>query len=163
MKRIYLDHAATTPLDKKVLEEMKPFFSEKFGNAGSLHSFGTEAREAVEKSRQEIAKAINAKPGEIIFTSGGTESDNLALQETAYPNRDKGNHIITSKIEHHAVLHTCQSLEKDGFEASYLDVNKGGFVEPGKLEAAITGKTILASVMHANNEIGTIQPVEEIG
>ncbi len=162
-KRIYLDHAATTPLDKRVLKEMKPFFSEKFGNAGSLHSFGQEAREAVEKAREDIAKAINAKPEEIIFTSGGTESDNLALQETAYPNRKKGNHIITSSFEHHAVLHTVQFLEKDGFEASYLAVTKEGFVELQEFEKTLTDKTILASVMHANNEIGTIQPVKEIG
>lgn len=162
-KRIYLDHAATTPLDKRVLKEMQPYFFEKYGNAGSLHSFGQEAREAVEKSREQIAKAINAKPEEIIFTSGGTESDNLALQETAYPNRKKGNHIITSSFEHHAVLHTVQFLEKDGFEASYLPVTKEGFVELQEFEKTLTDKTILASVMHANNEIGTIQPIQKIG
>ncbi len=161
--RIYLDHAATTPLDKRVLKEMQPYFSEKFGNAGSLHFWGTEAREAVERARGEIAKAINAKPEEIIFTSGGTESDNLALQETVYPNRKKGNHIITTSFEHHAVLHTVQFLEKDGFEASCLPVTKEGFVELEEFEKALTAKTILASVMHANNEIGTIQPIAKIG
>jgi cysteine desulfurase len=163
MKRIYLDNAATTPLDKHVLKEMQPYFSEKYGNAGSLHSWGTEAREAVEKSRAEIAKTINARPEEIIFTSGGTESDNLALQETAYPNRKNGNHIVTTSFEHHAVLHTVQFLEKDGFEASYLPVSKEGFVELQEFEKALKEKTILASIMHANNEIGTIQPIAEIG
>ncbi len=163
MKRIYLDHAATTPLDARALRAMKPYFSEKYGNAGSVHYFGIEAKKAMENARAEIAKAINAEPNEIIFTSGGTESDNIAIQGIAYANRGKGNHIITTKMEHHAVLHTCKFLEKDGFEVTYLDVNSAGFINPKELESAITDKTILVSVMHANNEIGTIQPIEEIG
>jgi len=163
MKLIYLDHAATTPLDKRVLKEMQPFFSERFGNASSLHSFGLEAREAVEKSREKIAKAINAEPGEIYFTSGGTESDNIAVQEIAYSNKEKGNHIVTSKIEHHAVENTCKFLEKDGFEVSWLDVDKQGFIDLEDLKSEINDKTILVSVMHANNEIGSIEPVGEIG
>jgi len=163
MKRVYLDHAATTPLDKRVLNAMQPYFFEKFGNASSLHSFGLEAREAVEKSREGVAKAINAKPEEIVFTSGGTESDNLAIQEIAYSNKDKGNHIITTKIEHHAVEETCKFLEKDGFEVSYLNVDKEGFIDLNQLESSITDKTILVSTMHANNEIGTIEPIKEVG
>ncbi len=163
MRRIYLDHAATTPVDKRVLREMQPYFSQRFGNASSLHLFGQEAKEAMEKARAQIAKAINARPEEIIFTSGGTESDNIALQETAYPNRKKGNHLITTKIEHHAVLRTCQFLEKQGFDVTYLSVDKNGFVDLNELRSAINEKTILVSVMHANNEIGTVQPIKEIG
>jgi len=163
MKRIYLDHAATTPVDKRVLKEMQPYFSQRFGNASSLHLFGQEAKEAMEKARERIAKAINARADEIYFTSGGTESDNIALQETAYPNRKKGNHLITTKIEHHAVLHTCRFLEKDGFDVTYIGVNKDGFVDLNELEKAVNEKTILVSVMHANNEIGTVQPIKEIG
>lgn len=163
MKRIYLDHAATTPLDKRVLKAMQPFFSERFGNPSSLHLFGQEAKEAMEKAREQIAKAINARAEEIYFTSGGTESDNIALQEIAYANRKKGNHLITTKIEHHAVLHTCRFLEKQGFDATYLGVGKNGFIDLGELRSAINDKTILVSVMHANNEIGTVQPVKEIG
>jgi len=163
MKHIYLDHAATTPVDRRVLKEMQPYFSEKFGNPSSLHLFGQEAKEAMEKARERIAKAINARADEIYFTSGGTESDNIALQETAYPNRKKGNHLITTKIEHHAVLHTCRFLEKDGFDVTYIGVNKDGFVDLNELEKAVNEKTILVSVMHANNEIGTVQPIKEIG
>ncbi len=163
MKKIYLDHAATTPVDKRVLREMQPYFSEKFGNASSLHLFGLEAGEAMEKSREQVAKAINARPEEIIFTSGGTESDNIALQGVAYTNRRKGKHIITTKIEHHAVENTCKFLEKSGFEVSYLDVDKEGFIDLAKLEKKMEDETILVSVMHANNEIGTIEPVKEIG
>ncbi len=163
MKQIYLDHAATTPLDKRVLKVMEPYFSENFGNASSLHSFGIKAREAVENAREGIAKAINAKPEEIIFTSGGTESDNIAVQEIAYTNKDKGNHIITTKIEHHAIENTCKFLEKDGFEITWLDVDKKGFIDLNELENAITDKTILVTIMHSNNEIGTIQPIAEIG
>lgn len=161
--KTYLDNAATTKTDGLVVKAMLPFFSEKYGNASSLHDFGGEAREALEESRAKIAKAINASPEEIIFTSGGTEADNLALQEVAYPNRDKGNHIITSKIEHPAVLKTCEFLEKDGFEITYLNVDSEGFVDLEQLEKSITAKTILVSVMHANNEIGTVQDIEKIG
>ncbi|MFH1255922.1 MAG: cysteine desulfurase NifS [Candidatus Diapherotrites archaeon] len=163
MKKIYMDHGATTPLDERVLKEMKPYFSDKFGNASSLHSFGREAAAALEKSRQTIAKALNAETNEIIFTSGGTESDNIALKGAAYANKSKGNHIITSAIEHHAVIYTCQQLEKEGFEVTYLPVSRDGLVDVRDLEKAITDKTILVSIMHANNEIGTIQPVKEIG
>ncbi|MBI2530115.1 MAG: cysteine desulfurase NifS [Candidatus Diapherotrites archaeon] len=163
MRRIYLDHAATTPIDGRALAKMRPYFSEKYGNAGSLHYFGTEAKKAMENARAEIARAINAEPNEIIFTSGGTESDNLAIKGIAYANSKNGNHIITSVFEHHAVLHTCKFLEKDGFKVTYLEVDSRGFINPKELESAITEKTILVSVMHANNEIGTIQPIGEIG
>ncbi|MCL6500879.1 MAG: cysteine desulfurase NifS [Candidatus Pacearchaeota archaeon] len=163
MKRVYLDHAATTPVAPEVLEAMKPYFSEKFGNASSLHSFGQEARDALEKARKIVADFINARPNEIIFTSGGTESDNLALKGIAFANKDRGNHIITSKIEHHAVLETCHWLEKSGFKVTYLPVDKEGKINPQDIEKAITKETILISVMHANNEIGTIEPIEEIG
>jgi len=163
MKRIYLDHAATTPLDERVLKAMRPFFWQKFGNASSVHSFGTEAREAIEKSRRLVAKAIGARPEEIYFTSGGTESDNIAVQEIAYTNRERGKHIVTSAIEHHAVGETCEFLEKDGFTVSRIGVDKHGFVDMGGLEKAVGKKTTLVSVMHANNEIGTIEPIAEIG
>lgn len=161
MKRIYLDHAATTPLDPRVLKEMQPYFSEKFGNAGSLHSFGQEAREAVEKARGEIAKAINARPEEIVFTSGGTESDNLALKGVMNAAGKGG--LVTSGFEHHAILHAAQALERQGFGVKYLPVTKEGFVQPGEAEKVLGKETVLVSVMHANNEIGTIQPVAEIG
>lgn len=163
MKRVYLDHAATTPLAKEVLDAMIPFFSEKFGNASSLHFFGREAREAIEKTRNEIAKFINAKPAEIIFTSGGTESDNLAIKGVAFANRKKGNHIVTSKIEHPAVLETCKWLETQGFKITYLPVTSEGLIDPAEVEKAIRKETVLVSIMHANNEIGTIQPIHEIG
>jgi cysteine desulfurase len=163
MKRIYFDNAATTPVRKEVIETMKPFFSVKFGNASSLHSFGQEARDALDDSRQRMAKALGAKPEEIIFTSGGTESDNLALKGVAFANKDRGKHIITSKIEHHAILHVCEWLETQGFSITYLPVDKYGLVSPDDLEAAIRKDTILATVMHANNEIGTIEPINELG
>lgn len=163
MKQIYLDHAATTPVAKEVIEAMQPYFNEKFGNASSLHSFGREARDALEKARKTIANFIGARPNEIIFTSGGTESDNLALKGVAFANKDKGKHIITSKIEHHAIFETCHWLEKHGFRVTYLPVDKEGKVNPQDVEKAITKETILVSIMHANNEIGTIEPVEEIG
>ncbi len=162
-KKIYFDHAATTPLDEEVLEAMRPYFSEKFGNASSLHKFGREAKEALEKSREKVARVINAAPEEIYFTSGGTESDNLAIKGVAFKNRKEKNHLVTSKIEHHAVLHTCQHLEKNGFKVDYLPVDKEGVVRVSELEEKITPNTSLISVMHANNEIGTIQPLEEIG
>lgn len=161
--KTYMDHAATTPVRKEVAKAMEPFFLKKFGNASSLHSFGREAREAVENARQKIAKIINADPGEIIFTSGGTESDNLALKGIAHANKSRGNHIIISKIEHDAVLNACKFLEKNGFRITYLNVDSDGIVELDELKKAISDKTILVSIMHANNEIGVIQPVEEIG
>ncbi|HLD73031.1 MAG TPA: cysteine desulfurase NifS [Candidatus Nanoarchaeia archaeon] len=162
-KQIYLDHAATTYLDPRVMKVMMPYFKEKYGNPGSLHQKGLEAKEAVTKAREKVAELIKAKPEEIIFTSGGTESINLALQETAYPNREKGKHIITSKIEHPAVLETCKFLEKDGFTVTYLEVDKEGLVNPKEVEKAIRKDTILISIMYANNEIGTIEPIAEIG
>ena len=161
--KVYMDHAATTAVDKEVIKAMMPYFSEKFGNASSLHSYGQEAKEALENSREEVAKLINAKPAEIIFTSGGTESDNTAIKEVAFGLREKGNHIITSKIEHHAVEHTCKFLEKMGFKVTYLSVDKYGLVNPEDVAKAITKDTILVTIMHGNNEIGTIEPIEEIG
>jgi cysteine desulfurase len=163
MKRIYMDHSATTPVAPEVLEAMLPYFCERFGNASSLHSFGLEAKEALEASREKVAALLGAKPEEIIFTSGGTESDNLALKGIAYRNREKGRHIITTSIEHPAVLETCRRLQKEGFEVTFLPVTKEGLVDPAVLESAIRPDTILISVMHANNEVGTIQPLEEIG
>lgn len=165
MKRIYLDHSATTPVAPEVLEAMLPYFGEKFGNASSLHSFGLEAKEALEDSRAKVASLLGAQPEEIIFTSGGTESDNLALKGIGYRSKEKGlgNHIITSSIEHPAILETCRKLETQGFEVTYLPVTKDGLVDPGTLESAIRKETVLISVMHANNEIGTIQPLKEIG
>lgn len=160
-----MDHSATTPVAPEVLEAMQPYFREKFGNASSLHSFGLEAKEALEESRDKVAALLGAQPEEIIFTSGGTESDNLALKGIAYRSKEKGkgNHIITSSIEHPAILETCRKLETQGFEVSYLPVTKDGLIDPGTLESAIRKETVLISVMHANNEIGTIQPMKEIG
>ncbi len=158
-----MDHSATTPVAKEVLEAMLPFFSEKFGNASSLHSFGLEAKEALEASREKVAKLLEAKPEEVIFTSGGTESDNLALKGIAYRNREKGKHIITTAMEHPAILEVCRKLETEGFEVTYMPVTADGLVDPAALEGAIRKDTILISVMHANNEIGTIQPLDEIG
>ncbi|VVB71533.1 Cysteine desulfurase IscS 2 [uncultured archaeon] len=163
MKRIYMDHSATTPVAPEVLEAMLPYFTEKFGNASSLHGFGLEAKEALEASREKVARLLGARSEEIIFTSGGTESDNLALKGIAYRNREKGKHIITTAIEHPAILETCRNLEKDGFSVTYLPVKRDGIVDLAALEAALRPDTILISVMHANNEVGTIQPLEEIG
>ncbi|MCZ7372491.1 MAG: cysteine desulfurase NifS, partial [Candidatus Methanoperedens sp.] len=163
MSLTYMDHSATTPVDPAVTEAMLPYFSEKFGNPSSLYQIGREARRAVEESRQKIADLIGAKKEELIFTGSGTESDNLAIKGCAYKNRKKGNHIITSSIEHHAVLHTCKYLETQGFKVTYLPVSKEGLVDPADVEKATTQGTTLITVMHANNEIGTIQPIEEIG
>ncbi len=158
-----MDHSATTAVDPAVVEAMLPYFSEKFGNPSSLYAIGRQARRAIEDSRQKIADLLGARKEEIIFTGSGTESDNLAIKGISYKNRKKGDHIITSSIEHHAVLRTCKFLETHGFKVTYLPVNKEGTVNPADVEKAITPKTILISVMHANNEIGTIQPIEEIG
>jgi len=158
-----MDHSATTPVAPEVLQAMLPYLSDKFGNASSLHSFGQEAKEALEESREKVAKLLAANPEEIIFTSGGTESDNLALKGIARRNRDKGKHIITTNVEHPAILETCKKLEKEGFAVTYLPVTSEGLVDLAALEAAIRPDTILISVMHANNEVGTIQPLEEIG
>ncbi len=160
---IYMDHSATTPVDPAVTETMFPYFSEKFGNPSSLYQIGREARRAVEEARQKVADLIGAKKEEIIFTGSGTESDNLAIKGCAYKNRKKGNHIITSSIEHHAVLHTCKYLETQGFKVTYLPVSEEGLVDPADVEKAATQGTTLITVMHANNEIGSIQPIEEIG
>jgi len=158
-----MDHSATSPVAPEVLEAMLPYFSQKFGNASSLHSFGLEAKEALEEGREKVANLLGADPEEIIFTSGGTESDNLALKGIAYRNRRKGKHIITTAIEHPAILEVASALEKDGFEVTLLPVKSDGLVDPAALERALRPDTILVSVMHANNEIGTIQPLEEIG
>ena len=161
---IYMDHHATTPVDPRVVETMLPYFDEKFGNAASRnHAFGWAAEEAVENARGQIARLINATPKEIIFTSGATESNNLAIKGVAWMYREKGNHIITQVTEHKAVLDTCKHLEKEGCEVTYLPVEKDGRISLDDLRRAITPKTILISIMYANNEIGVIQPVEEIG
>lgn len=164
MKRIYLDHAATTPLDPQVLEKMLPYLTEYFGNPSSIHSFGRETRKAVEDARAIITKEIGADgPQEIIFTGGGSESDNLAIKGVALANKERGNHIITSAIEHHAVIDAAHSLEKMGFKVTYLPVDADGLVNVDDLINSLTDQTILVSVMHANNEVGTIQPIAEIG
>lgn len=162
MRISYLDNAATTPVDERVLKAMLPYFSDKYGNPGSMHQKGLEAKNAVDESRKTVAKLIGAEPDEIIFVSGGTESDNLALIGTAMALKEKGNHIITTNIEHHAVFDTCEYLEEQGFKITYVPVEKNGIANPKEIEKAITPKTILISVMHANNEIGTIQPIAEI-
>lgn len=162
-RRIYMDHAATTYTKKEVLNEMFPFFTEYFGNPSSIHKFGREAKKHVDEAREKVAKAIGALPEEIYFTAGGSEADNWAIKGAAYANKSKGNHIITTAIEHHALLHTCEYLEKDGFKVTYLPVDEYGMVSVEDVEKAITDKTILISVMYANNEIGTIEPITEIG
>lgn len=162
MKRIYLDNAATTPLSKAALEAMMPYFTDSFGNASSQHNFGREAVKAVNESRHTVAQCIGAKDSEIYFTSCGSESDNWAIKGAALELKDKGNHIITSSIEHPAVYESCKELEKLGFRVTYLPVNKEGFVSPEDLEHAINDDTILVSIMFANNEIGTIEPVKEL-
>ena len=162
MERIYLDYAATTPTRPEVVEAMLPYFCDAFGNPSSLYSYGLEARQAIELARMKVAQAIGGKNEEIVFTGGGSEADNFAIKGVAYANIRKGNHIITDVIEHHAVLETCRFLEKRGFKVTYLPVDKYGLVDPEKVREAITGKTILISIMHANNEIGTIQPIDEI-
>lgn len=162
-KKIYLDYAATTPVDPRVVKAIRPYFSEKFGNTMSLHSFGQEAKEALEDSRGVIAGLMGAKPKEIIFTSSATESNNTALKGIAFANRKKGNHIIISPIEHDCVIESAKWLESQGFEVTRLKVGKFGLVDPADVKKAIKKDTILVSVMHANNEIGTIEPIEEIG
>jgi cysteine desulfurase len=161
--RVYFDNSATTAVDPRVLEEMLPYFTERYGNASSMHSFGREAYNALEGARERVAKAIGASAREIVFTSGGTESDNLALQGAAYANQGKGKHIITSVIEHHAVLSTCHFLEGHGFRVTYLPIDRQGLVDVEKVKEAMSKETILVSIMAANNEIGTIQPIREIG
>jgi cysteine desulfurase NifS len=162
-KKVYMDYSATTYTKPEVLEEMLPFFTEHFGNPSSMYSMSDVPRKAVSKARERVAKAINAEANEIFFTAGGSESDNWILKGIAYANKNKGNHIITTKIEHHAITHTCKFLEKSGFEVTYLPVDEFGFISLDDLKNAITDKTILVSIMFANNEIGTIQPIVEIG
>ncbi|MEK7310205.1 MAG: cysteine desulfurase NifS [Planctomycetota bacterium] len=161
-KTVYLDNAATTRVNPLVVEAMNPYFNEFYANPSSLHQKGREARLAIEKAREQVASLLGADPKEIIFTSGGTESDNLAIFGTAYANRSKGNHIITSQIEHHAVLNSCHQLEKQGYEVTYLPVDSAGAVVTKELEKAIKKETILVTIMHSNNEVGTIQPLDEI-
>jgi cysteine desulfurase len=167
MKRVYMDYAATTPVDKEVIKEMLPYFDKLYGNASSIHSFGRESFNAVEKAREQVSDLLNSDAEEIIFTSGGTESDNLAIKGVAYYNKEKrgskGYNIITSAIEHPAVLETCKHLEKQGFNVKYLPVDKYGFIDLNNLEDAISKDTFLITIMFANNEIGTIEPIEEIG
>src|SRR3989338_9689210 len=159
MKEIYLDYAATTPMDERVLQDMLNFFTKAYGNPSSFHSKGMEAKNAVDNARDRIEKILNCSSKEIIFTSGGTESINFALKGIAFANKERGNHIITSRIEHHATLDVCSYLEKKGFEITYLDVDKYGIINPIDIEKAITNKTILISIMYANNEIGVIEPI----
>ena len=163
MNRIYMDNAATTRVTEPVMQAMLPYLTEIYGNPSSVHAFGRDARRALDTARAQVAKALNAKPNEIYFTGCGTESDNWAIRGTAYARREKGNHIITSAIEHHAVLHTCEQLEKEGFRVTYLPVDEDGIVSLEDLRAAITDETILITIMTANNEIGSIQPIKEIG
>jgi len=159
----YMDHSATSPVNPEVLEAMLPYFTESFGNASTLYALGREARTAMENGRKQVASLIGAKPEEVYFTSGGTESDNIAIKGTTSKLKNKGNHIITSDIEHPAVEETCKYLEKNGYQVTYLPVGEEGIVKVSDVEAAITPETILITVMHANNEIGTIQPIKEIG
>ena len=161
-KRVYLDHSATTPVRPEVRELMNKYFTEQFGNPSSLHQFGQEARQGINWGRETLAEILGANPGEIYFTSGGTEADNLAILGTAFANRHRGRHVITSSIEHHAVLDSCKYLEKMGFRVTYLPVDDQGLIQLAELDKALDSETILISIMHANNEIGTIQPIAEI-
>ena len=163
MKKVYLDYAATTPCDPQVIAAMQPYFFDKFGNPSSIHSFGQEAKKAIEDAREITAGFLGAKPEEIVFTCGGTESNNFAIKGAAYALSKKGNHIITTGIEHHAVAEPAKFLEKFGFKVTFVRVDKYGLLDPADIKKAITDKTILISVMHANNEIGTVEPISEIG
>jgi cysteine desulfurase len=162
MKRIYLDYAATTPTDPEVVQAMLPYFTDSFGNPSSLYSYGQDNKAVLDEAREKIAAAIGAHSDEIIFTSGGTEADNTALAGVAWANKGRGNHIITTTVEHHAILETCHFLGQNGFDITYVPVDKYGVVSPDDIKKAITPKTVLVSVMHANNEVGSIQPIEEI-
>ena len=163
MSRVYMDHAATTPVDPRVVDAMKPYWCERYGNPSSIHAYGQEAKEAIESARRVVSDLIGANSSEIVFTSGGTEADNTAIKSVGFALRDKGNHIITTAIEHHAVLHACQFMESQGFEVTYLPVDKTGIVDPLDIQKSIKKNTVLVSIMHANNEIGTVQPIAEIG
>ncbi|MCR2042844.1 cysteine desulfurase NifS [Anaerosalibacter massiliensis] len=160
---IYMDNSATTPVKKEVLDEMIPYFIENYGNPSSIYSLGSKSKNAVESARDKVAKVLGAKSSEIFFTGGGSESDNWAIKGIAFANKNKGNHIITTKIEHHGVLHTCEYLERKGFKVTYLDVDEYGMIDINDLKNSITDETILITIMFANNEIGTIQPIKEIG
>ena len=162
-KLIYMDHAATTPVRPEVLEAMLPYFSQKYGNPSSVYGLAQESRQAVENARATVAQVLGSNPREVMFTSGGTESDNLALKGVAFALREQGNHIIASAIEHHAVLETCHYLQKFGFEVTYIPVDKYGLVKMEELEKALTPRTVLVSIMYANNEVGTIEPLAEVG
>lgn len=162
-KKIYMDNAATTKLDKRALDKMLPYLTEQYGNPSSIYSLGAESKKAITEARENIAQIIKADPGEIYFTSGGSEADNWAIRGIAYRNKKKGNHIITSKVEHHAVLHTCEYLEKNGFEVTYLDVDEYGVIDIEDLKKSIRKETILITIMYANNEVGSIMPIREIG
>ena len=159
---VYLDHAGTTPLDSKVLEAMVPYFTQRFGNPSSLHSVGQEARYALDEARERVAGVLNCRPREIVFTAGGTESDNAAIHGVATALHETGNHIVTSSVEHHAVLHACQYLESQGFEVTYLSVDADGMVQPEAVYNAINERTTLVTIMYGNNEVGTINPISEI-
>lgn len=162
MNRIYMDNAATTRVTEPVMQAMLPYLTEVFGNPSSVHSFGREAHKALDEARGQVANALGAKPNEIYFTGCGTEADNWAIRGAAYARKNKGRHIITSAIEHHAVLHTCEQLEKEGFTVTYLGVDEYGLVNPAELESAMREDTTLVSIMTANNEIGAIQPIAEL-
>jgi cysteine desulfurase len=162
-RTIYFDHAATTPLDKRVLDAMMPYLTSEYGNASSIYTIGRHAMQAIDRSREQVAEILHARPSEIAFVGCGSESDNLAIKGMAFASQKKGNHIITSSIEHHAVLHTCQYLDRFGFQTTYLPVDEYGVVDPDAVARAITDQTILVSIMYANNEIGTIEPIAEIG
>lgn len=161
--KVYMDNAATTKLSPDVLNAMMPYLTDIYGNASSVHAFGREAREGVEHARNQVAAAINASPDEVFFTAGGTESDNMAIKGAAHKYANKGKHIITTAIEHHAVLHTCEALEKEGYEVTYLPVDEDGLISVEQVRAAMRDDTILVTVMFANNEVGTIEPIAEIG
>jgi len=163
MRRVYLDSNATTPMRPEVSAAMIPVFSEDYGNPSSIHWFGQQAKSLVDDARQQVARLIHAEPSEIVFVSGGTEADNLAIRGIAEAQKARGRHIITSRIEHHAVLHTCRDLEKQGWDVTWLDVSGDGLVNPDDVRRAIRSDTVLITIMHANNEIGSIQPIEEIG
>lgn len=163
MRRAYLDHNATTPVDPEVLAAMLPYFCEDFGNASSIHSFGQKTRAAVEHARESVAALIGARPAEIVFTSGGTESDNMAIFGIVAAAPGPAKHVITTTVEHHAVLHACQALEHQGVAVTYIPVHRDGLVDPADIRRAIRPETVLITVMHANNELGTVEPLEEIG
>lgn len=163
MRQVYLDYAATTPVDPLVIDAILPYIVDRYGNPSSIYQIGRESKSAIEGARASVADLIGAKPEEIVFTSGGTESDNLAIKGIAYANRDKGNHIITTGIEHHAVIESTRFLQTQGFEVTYIEPDRFGWIDPDRIRSAVTDRTILISVMHANNEIGTIEPIREIG